>query len=238
MQLRHALGIFSRRRHRELSEIYLESERIDAILEKVVRPDSNCVDIGCHYGSMLSSLCRLAPRGRHIAFEAIPQKVRFLKRKFREVDVRETALSDQIGTTRFFINRKASGFSGIVQHGTGEFREIEVSCSRIDDVLPRDRRFSFVKIDVEGAELPVIRGATQFLLRDRPAILFECGPSAPVAFGYTPGELYAMFTDQCGYSVYFLKDFIHGGRPVDRATFEAALVYPYQAFNWMARPRD
>ena len=237
MRLRDAFGYFQRRRHPELHEIHLETGRINAVVEQVVRPSSNCVDVGCHYGSMLSRFCRLAPQGRHIAFEAIPAKARFLRRKFPEVSIHEVALSDHSGTTKFYINSSETGFSGLAEHGGGPFEQIDVDCARLDDVVPRDRRFDFLKVDVEGAELFVLRGAIDLLGRDRPTILFECGPSGPVAFGYAPREIYELFR-RCDYSVFFLKDYLARGSPVDSTMFEEALVYPFKAFNWIAAPTE
>ncbi len=78
MWLRSAVVNYEGRRYPELRELYLEPERISAALERVVHRDSNCIDVGCHYGSMLSCFCRLAPNGRHLAFEPTPEKVRFL----------------------------------------------------------------------------------------------------------------------------------------------------------------
>jgi FkbM family methyltransferase len=236
MWLRRAFEYPSRARHPELREIHLEEPRIRAVIDRYVTADSNCVDIGCHYGSVLSHFCRIAPRGRHVAFEAIPGKVRFLRRKFPDVEIQELALSDRAGMVAFHINRGASGFSGLAPHGKGEFERIEVRCARLDDVLPRDRRFPFVKLDVEGAELFVLKGATEFLARDRPALLFECGPSGPGAFGYTAEDLYDFLTGTCSYSIFFLKDALHDGPPASREAFSQALVYPFRAFNWLAKP--
>jgi len=225
-----------RRRHPELRALYEQEDLADAVLEKVVGRRSNCIDIGCHYGSVLSRLCALAPEGKHVAFEPTPAKARFLRRKFPEVDLRENALSDKSGTVTFHVNKAHSGFSGLAKHGDGEFEDITVACERLDDVVPRDRRFDFLKIDVEGAELFALRGGAELLARDRPTILFECGPSGPVAFGYTPGELYAFLAETCRYQIFMFGDFLRAGRPIDRAGFEAALVYPFKSFNWLAVP--
>jgi FkbM family methyltransferase len=236
LRAREMLQRFRGVRHPELRELFKEDRRIQSVLKKLIGRRSNCLDIGCHFGSMLSAFCRLAPEGHHVGIEAIPHKVRFLRRKFPEVDLLETALSDRADTVTFYVNRLASGFSGLAPHGDGEFDEIRVSTARLDDLLTADRRFDFVKIDVEGAELMVLRGAAKLLARDEPVILFECGPSGPVAFGYQPGEIHDFLTGACGYSVFTLKDFLSGGPATDRAGFEAALVYPFQAFNWIAAP--
>lgn len=182
---------------------------------------------------MLSRFCSLAPNGRHIAVEAIPSKVTFLHRKFPEVDVLQTALSDHVGMVPFYVNLGASGFSSLGRHGQGPFGRIEVKCTNLDAIVPRDRRFDFLKIDVEGAELSVLRGAKKLLACDRPSVLFECGPSGPALFGYKAVELHDFFTAN-NYSVFFLKDVLQCGRPIARESFEAALVYPFKAFNWLA----
>ncbi len=210
-----------------------EDARMLRIMKRLLRPTSNCIDIGCHYGSMLSRMVRLAPRGRHLAFEAMPDKVEFLRSKFPEVDVREMALTDTPGEEKFWVNVAHSGFSGLQRHGDGEFEPLMVTCARLDDELPTDRTFDFVKIDVEGAEMLVVRGGAEFLRRDRPHLLFECSPDSPLAFGYQPIDLYGSVI-ALGYDVYTTHGWLDGAPPVDDAGFLRALEYPFEAFNWFA----
>jgi FkbM family methyltransferase len=238
-RLRHALGYFGRRRHPELHEIHSEPERIRTAVARVLDRASHAVDIGCHYGSLLSQLCRRAPAGRHVAFEAVPEKVRFLRRKFPEVDVRALALSDRAGRASFFIDENATGLSSLAAPRERRQRRIEVTSARLDDVLPRDRRFAFVKVDVEGAEILVFQGALEVLRRDRPLLLFECGPGGAKAFGHAPEDLHELLTATAGYLIFSLRDFLERGAPVDAPTFTTAVsVYPFQAFNWIAVPRE
>lgn len=239
LRLRHALGWFDRQRHPELREIHREEERIARIVRRVLRQDTSCLDIGAHYGSMLSRICRTAPGGRHLAFEAIPGKVKFLRRKFPEVDVRQLALSDRAGRTRFFVCESRSGFSSLARPARREATAIDAETARLDDVVPADRTFGFVKIDVEGAELLVLRGATRTLARDRPVILFECGPGGPSAFGYRPEDLHDHLCGSAGYSVFTLAGFLEREAPVTRPAFAHACTdYPFAAFNWVAVPAE
>jgi FkbM family methyltransferase len=233
MRLRHMLGYPERRRHPELKNIHMEGERIDALWRRLIRRDTNCFDAGCHYGSVLSRFCSLAPQGAHMAIEAMPSKAAFLRRKFPEVRVLQMALSDKPGTVSFYINLDQSGFSGLAPHSDGKFEKIEVPGDCLDNIVPSNRRFDVLKVDVEGAELSVFRGATEFLKRDRPTVLFECGPSGPPAFGYEAGEIHDLFASK-DYLVFFIEDFLKGEQPIDRATFESALVFPFKAFNWVA----
>jgi FkbM family methyltransferase len=237
MQLRHAFDTFKRWNHPELKPIYEESDQIERVWRRIVRKNSNCIDAGCHYGSVLSRFCSLAPQGHHLAVEAVPRKAAFLRRKFPDVDILNLALSDQPGTATFYIDAAASGFSGLARHSEGKFQEIRIACSRLDDVVPKDRRFDVVKVDVEGAELPLFRGGQEFLSRDRPTILFECGPSGPAAFGYSAGDLHDFFTAN-QYLVFLVKNALDGGPPIDRDSFEAALVFPFKGFNWVAAPAE
>jgi FkbM family methyltransferase len=237
LQRLRALVDLKRLTHPELREIRLEDERIHAILKRLLVANCNCMDIGCHYGSMLSRITQLCPRGRHIAFEAIPGKVEFLRRKFPDVTIVQCALSDTDGPRTFWINDAKTGFSSLKRHGAGDFTEIQVECARLDDIAPRDRRWDFLKIDVEGAELMVLKSAAELLKRDGPDVLFECGPSAPKNFGYEPAELYDLFAS-LDYDVYLPKAFLDHAPPIARAGFSAALEYPFQALNWIARPRS
>jgi FkbM family methyltransferase len=53
--------------------------------------------------------------------------------------------------------------------------EITVDMVRLDDVLPPGYDLRLIKIDVEGAELEVLRGAIGIVERCRPYIIFEHG---------------------------------------------------------------
>src|SRR5262245_52338170 len=81
--------------HPELAEVYREDHHIDDIRDRVLDDRAaSVVDVGAHYGTFLSHVCRLAPRGRHLAFEPTPEKARFLRRRFPEVTVYQAAASD------------------------------------------------------------------------------------------------------------------------------------------------
>ena len=72
-------------------------ELLVALMEEVLEPDSDCLDVGAHAGSVLAELVRLAPEGRHVAWEPLPEFAERLRRAYPEVEVREAALSDEAG---------------------------------------------------------------------------------------------------------------------------------------------
>ena len=111
--LRDVSGRLAALRHPELRPLYFEERRLDRVIARCVRSDSNCIDVGAHIGSTLSTLVRLAPRGRHIAFEPLREKADWIARKFPEVDVRAIALADRAGAVDFLEDLTDSGYSGL-----------------------------------------------------------------------------------------------------------------------------
>ena len=220
-------------------DIYLEGSRIEAVLRKLLRQDSNCIDIGCHLGSMLSLILELAPHGRHMAFEPVPSKAAWLRRKFPEVDVRRMALGDSSAKLTFYHNTSRSGFSSLVQHPWGDdgVEKLTVDCEPLDRVLPDGHRVDFMKVDVEGYEPHVLRGAADLLRRDRPILLFESIRSDLLELASKPADIMEFLGGSLGYSIFTPKGFLEEGAPLTLEQFRAAHEYPFQAINFFAVPR-
>ncbi len=233
-RLRHLLKRWQVLRHSGLHDVYDEEREIDRLFDFVIRPHSNCVDVGAHIGSTLSSIIRRAPRGKHIAIEPVHKKAAWLRRKFPEVEVHEVALADVTGEQRFLENRGCSGLSRILTVDQSITGESTVKCDCLDNIVDPCRRVDFLKVDVEGAELLALRGAASLLHRDRPVVLFESTPGGAERFGLTRADLFTFLTKEMDYSIYLIGDYIRGGRPIDLARFEECHQYPFHAFNYVA----
>jgi len=195
-----------------------------AVLTSVLRPDSNAIDIGCNRGSILREIVRLAPRGRHFAFEPIPAHHRELSRRYPTVDCRRMALSDEKGTVQFTHFRDKDGFSGMVHRDIGpdpgQVEQIPVKTDQLDALIPADLPIALIKIDVEGAEYRVLRGAQALLRRCRPVVIFECGLGGLDTFGHTPGQVFDLLED-CGLEIDVLKRWPSRKAPLSRDDFIA-----------------
>lgn len=234
-RLQWASGALFRSSHPELTEVFLEEQRLPLILKKLIQRSANVLDVGAHLGSFTSQALKLAPAGTHVAVEASPTKAAMLRQRFRGVRVEQVAISDTVGTATFEENLARPGFSRL--HGgnpsNDPVRRYEINVTTLDALdLPR---IDFMKIDIEGAELAAFRGGMTFLNRDRPTITFECG--ADTNAGLDRAALFQHLTEVLGYDVFTFGDFLFTKGPLGFDEFRKCGIYPFRAFNFVALPR-
>jgi FkbM family methyltransferase len=195
-----------------------------------LNPDSNCIDVGAHAGTFLAHMVRLAPQGRHIAFEPLPAFRAQLRDAFPDVTLHDLALSDVEGTATFNYIPSMPGFSGLreVAPGHPKVERLTVRTARLDDVLDPELAIDLIKIDVEGAELQVLDGAERTLSRWRPMVLLEHGLAAR-SYGTMPADVHTRLT-AAGLRVYDLD----GLGPLDVAAFQGRIAAGMN-WNWLAR---
>ena len=173
-----------------------------AILERELGPTSNCLDVGCHKGEILDLMLAYAPLGDHVGFEPIPALAAALEWRYAAepaVRIARLALSDEAGAASFNYVTSNPSYSGLERRSydrPGERDErITVERARLDDVVPAGTPVALVKIDVEGGELGVLRGARRLLAEQRPVVVFEFGLGAADHYGATPGEVYEVLAE-------------------------------------------
>lgn len=139
-------------------------------------------DIGANTGIYSTALEDVVGSSNLYLFEPIPKLCQHLKERFATAHIFQLALSDHEGTqllrvpiikgTRF--HTRATLNQHIEPDQTG-FDEIEVQLAPLDSVVQglRIKSLGLMKIDVEGHELEVIRGAADTISRFKPWILVE-----------------------------------------------------------------
>lgn len=209
------------------------------IMAHVLTKDSNCIDVGCHEGEFLISILGFAPLGYHYAFEPIPGLAKRIKQKFPDIDVRQIALSDSEKEVDFHNVVSKPAYSGLQKRtypAPNELVEIiKVKTEKLDNVLEHDFKVHLIKVDVEGAELLVFKGATQTLTTHKPYILFEHGRGAADHYGTTPDMIYDLLVNECGLKIFGLKDWLDSAKPLSQQEFIS--IYEHSSmWNFLATP--
>jgi FkbM family methyltransferase len=209
--------------------VFTKNQRYDRLTQQVIRlvcrPDSNCVDVGCHKGEILDLFLQAAPMGAHFGFEPIPDLFQNLEAKYaahsncRFYDI---ALSNQSGTSSFNYVLSNPSYSGLLKRRYDRPNEedtlITVRTEKLDDILAADSRVDLMKIDVEGGELMVLEGAVKTLTRCKPTVIFEHGLGASELYGSTPEKVFDLL-EGCGLRISLLDRFLKNAPPFSREAF-------------------
>lgn len=223
-RVRRAVG-----RLRDLAGIRSGEDTVRLLLAYTLASDAHCIDVGAHAGDVLSEMLRLAPAGRHLAYEPLPEMARSLAERFPQADVRAAALSDAAGESTFVHVLSNPAYSGLREReypGRERVQEIRVRTERLDDALPEGFVPAFIKVDVEGAELQVFRGARETIARHRPTIFFEHGKGAADRYGTRPSEIHDLLVGEAGLRIFDER----GGGPYSREAFEDLFDQPIWNF--------
>lgn len=171
------------------------------------------VDVGASWGLFTYHLTRrVGKAGRVYSFEPHPDNAPMLRKldaALPYVQFNQVAVSDESGTAQLLVpsrhNRQVTA-QGSLAHGFDgqgvDVRKIEVPLVRLDDQLGPDVDVDFVKIDVEGHEMSVLRGGSEMFRRCRPTILIEIEQrhlSVPI------GDVFRLIED-LGYHLYYVSD--------------------------------
>jgi len=208
------------------------------LIKKHVKSTDNCVDVGAHKGEFLNYFVKQAAQGKHLAFEPIPQFYTDLKSRWgNRAKIYPFALSDTKGKNEFQWVKNAPAYSGLKRRkyaiSDPEIKTIEIETKCLDDFQNSNRPIRFIKIDVEGAEFLVLKGAKEILKKDRPFVLFEFGLGASDYYQNTPKELFQFF-NSLDYALFNLKNALETEKALDLKTFENQYKNNSEYYFWAA----
>ena len=178
-------------------------------LQRVLRPGGVMMDIGANVGDYSAvAAAAVGPSGYVYAFEPGPDNLANLRHRFQSVShvsVIPAAVGDQSGAVRFFLDRREGTRHSLAAGNIGKAGQvITVTQVALDDYYDRVSRLGAVKIDVQGAELSVIRGAHRLLTKFRPQIVLELWPHGLRTCGAS-ADLLLTDLKEMGYAVHRLS---------------------------------
>jgi FkbM family methyltransferase len=152
-----------------------------------VKPGWTCIDVGANVGAIMLGMGQcVGPSGRVIAIEPGQTNLKRLRANLAlnpsiapQVTVIEAGVSDKEGTLNWVEETENPGnamleLSPLYKKQSGDHRH-SVRVDLLDHVLAQcgATQPQFIKIDVEGMEINVLKGAMQTLVQRKPILYFE-----------------------------------------------------------------
>jgi FkbM family methyltransferase len=169
------------------------------------------IDIGGHAGRHSLPIHQKLKPSHLLIFEPLPDQRRSLATIFADhtnVTVYGLALGNRTGQSTFVVKKGAPEESGLRQRSfyndgnSGDLEHIQVTIETLDN-LKIPFAVDFIKIDTEGGEIDILKGAANLLRRDAPIISVEYGVGCYDAYGYEPETLFMLATEM-SYSIFDL----------------------------------
>lgn len=152
--------------------------------EKLKSSEGDYLDVGTNTGVVASTIARyLQGRSEVIGFEPVLETARragatFALNNLTNMRFFPMAVSDSDEDITFFDSPGHSEWASVNPTDQGDvisWRKTVVPSCRLDTLARSNRlsRVALMKIDVEGHEPQVVRGASELIARDKPAIIYE-----------------------------------------------------------------
>jgi len=207
---------------------------VEEFLASTLQPRAVVVDVGANIGFFTLAVLAKGEGAVVHAFEPSPDAFTLLKACIARnlladrVIANQVALYSEPGEMEFQVHAAKhgayDGFRDTAYEGVGKPTATRVPVTTLDLYAKQSglNRLDLLKVDVEGAELFVLRGALEVLSTFRPIVLFEVGYQNLRPFGILPSDLHSFF-DGLGYRVANLQ-----GRELSEVEFGHACVTEHE----------
>lgn len=186
-----------------------------ALISRLARGARVVFDIGANIGWYSLHVAAQEPQAHVYAFEPVPTTHARLLANLARNDVGRSitpvkdGLSDAPGAFDMFVPATSGSPAASLNdlHPGEGSRRVSCRFTTLDDFVAGNKieRLDFLKCDVEGAELRVLRGGAETLARFKPAVVIELLRKWSAAFGYHPNDVLDLFS-ALGYECYGVGD--------------------------------
>lgn len=153
-----------------------------AVLELIPKLNGLYVDVGANIGNHSVYFAKYLSSSGVVAIEPHPEYCKIIKKNAEQnsgdVKVVHSACSDK-PSTGYLVNKHAEsapnncGNYQLFLEPQEDPEQFEIPVQRLDDIIAQDE-VGFIKIDVEGGEFEVLKGARSILTEYHPWLLIEC----------------------------------------------------------------
>ena len=224
-------------RTRALKALLRDQRAEFSVIRRHLRPGDIACDIGANKGSFIYWLSWWVRNGRVVAFEPQPELARRLTNVCRvirlcNVKVEAKAVYSHSGNQDLFVPKGHGPGASLNRKAleTESFATLSVPLVSLDEYFKENDKIGLLKIDVEGAEFGVLKGAERILRQHAPLLVFECENRH-----LAPGNVQDVFS--------YLEGLGYEGRFVWRnqvfpiAKFDAT-IHQRQHHEWFWKSKD
>jgi FkbM family methyltransferase len=204
--------------------VYAFRDRLEtglpASIQKYVHPGDTVFDVGGNIGLWSTLLAEVVGRGGRVeTFEPVPSNIQRLKENIalsghQNVHNNKIALGSQPGEITMYVPRDAC--RSALAPESGQDAKFPAKLVRLDDfwIEAGSPRVTFVKMDVEGAEPEVLRGAHQFITTCRPIFMTEINAHKLSLMNEKKSAIHELFY-KYNYKSFVFNDATHEFEPAE-----------------------
>lgn len=214
---------------RELAIYGVHEKNSTAEVKRIITPGMKILEVGANIGYYALLETRLAGSTGHLyAMEPSPFNFSLLERNLKlnglaNYNLYQTAAGSQKGIAKFLLSGR-SNLSTFIEREDLTGEEVDVSVITLDDFLA-DKQVDFIRMDVEGYELEILKGARAALAKDpKPKFFFIEVHSELLHKKQSSAKEIIILLKEYGYEV--KKSFWRGSGAVSVASTEAMLSHP------------
>jgi FkbM family methyltransferase len=146
-----------------------------------LKNDSIVIDVGANHGLFSLLAASLSSKGRIYAFEPVTEAFSHLQKNVEDIlsiTTIQAALGNVNGNNKVFFDRNNLANSTLMNTGIyRDHKEIfngfeEIKVYKLDSFVKHNEisKISFIKIDAEGSELEILKGAKECIKKFKPVI--------------------------------------------------------------------
>ena len=183
-------------------------------LSKILKPDMTFIDVGANQGEFSIYAASKLTKGRVMSFEPTEWQLNLLKKNkksnnFEAIEIYEYGLFNENKKLEVFTSSDIKkhkghneGLSSVYKSESRDVSEGIIELKIFDEQhFENLKRFDILKMDIEGAELPALKGMIKSITKFKPIVIIEMGEEAFNHAGYSLTDIDSFFT-QLNYSPY------------------------------------